>query len=278
MASLSEFDREQAILLELDEQGRVEVGALSTRFGVSAVTIRKDLENLERRAMLRRIRGGALVAQRTDEGAFEFRQRVAAKAKRAIARRAASMVGPGDVIAMDSSTTCFYLAEEIADIAPLTVVTNGLRTSSYLLAHSTANVIMPGGVLRRASESMVGFFGGVLEGRGRVDAGFFGLVGLSLQRGLLDITPEEAHAKEALASVCRRVYGLFDSTKVERFGTHPFVPVDRVTGLISDTGVPAQTHQAWTDAGVSWTLVDPGEARPTSTRVTPLRTGTRGRA
>ena len=278
MASLSEFDREQAILVELDDQGRVQVNQLSTRFGVSAVTIRKDLESLERRAMLRRIRGGALVAERTDEGAFEFRQRVAAKAKRAIARQAATLVRPGDVIAVDSSTTCFYLAEEIADIAPLTVITNGLRTSSHLLAHSTANVIMPGGVLRRASESMVGFFGGVLDGRGRVDAGFFGLVGLSLQRGLLDITPEEAHAKEAMAAVCRRVYGLFDSTKVERFGTHPFVPVDRVTGLISDTGVPAQAHQAWIDAGVTWTLVDPDEARPTTSRITPLRVARGGRS
>ena len=114
MASLSEFDREQTILLDLDEHGRVEVGELAARFGVSAVTIRKDLENLERRSMLKRIRGGALVAERTDEGAFEFRQRVAAKAKRAIARRAAELVRPGDVIAIDSSTTCFYLAEEIA--------------------------------------------------------------------------------------------------------------------------------------------------------------------
>ena len=64
---------------------------------------------------------------------------------------------------------------------------------------------MPGGVLRRASESMVGFFNDVLDGRGRVDKGFFGLVGLSLQRGMLDITPEEAHAKEAMAAICRQV-------------------------------------------------------------------------
>ncbi len=262
MASLSEFDREQTILLDLDEHGRVEVGELAARFGVSTVTIRKDLENLERRSMLKRIRGGALVAERTDEGAFEFRQRVAAKAKRAIARRAAQLVRPGDVIAIDSSTTCFYLAEEIASIAPLTVITNGLRASAYLLANSTATVIMPGGVLRRASESMVGFFGGVLDGRGRVDTGFFGLVGLSLERGLLDITPEEAHAKEALASVCRTVYGVFDSSKVERFGTHPFVAVERVTGLISDTGIPTAVQKAWADAGVTWTLVDPDAVPP----------------
>lgn len=279
MASLSEFDREQAILLELDHQGRVVVSELSTRFGVSAVTIRKDLENLERRSMLRRIRGGALVSQRSDEGAFEFRQRVAPKAKRAIARRAAELVRPGDVIAMDSSTTCFYLAEELVDVTPLTVVTNGLRASAYLLSHSSATVIMPGGVLRRASESMVGFFPGVLEGRGRVDKGFFGLVGLSLERGLLDITPEEAHAKEAMAAICQQVYGLFDSSKVERFGTHPFVTVDKVTGLISDTDVPASVRREWTDAGVTWDLVDPDAAtQPVRGRVTPLRTAAGRRA
>ncbi len=162
MASLSEFDREQAILSELDASGRVEVSDLSHRFGVSTVTVRKDLEGLERRGMLRRIRGGALVAPRVDEGAFDFRHRVAANAKRAVARRAASLVRPGDVIAMDSSTTCYYLAEELLRVQPLTVITNGLRTSSLLLQQSEAAVIMPGGVLRRASESMVGFLSDVL--------------------------------------------------------------------------------------------------------------------
>jgi DeoR family transcriptional regulator of aga operon len=261
VSSLSEFDREQAILVDLDEHGRVEVGELSSRFGVSTVTIRKDLENLERRSMLRRIRGGALVARHSDEGAFELRQRVAAPAKRAIAKRAAQLVSPGDVIAMDASTTCYYLAKELVDIAPLTVVTNGLRSSALLLRESRATVIMPGGVLRRASESMVGFFGDVLEGRGQVDTGFFGVVGLSLQRGLLDLTPEEARAKEAMAAVCRRVYGIFDSSKVERFGTHPFLPVDRITALISDTGVPPGYRDQWTAAGVTWDLVDPGSER-----------------
>ena len=257
MASLGEFDREQAILVELDEQGRVEVSALASRFGVSTVTVRKDLESLERRAMLRRIRGGALVAPRSDEGAFEFRQRVAARAKRAIARHAATFVRPGDVIVLDSSTTCYYLAEELVDVEPLTVITNGLRSSQLLLSGSRATVIMPGGILRRASESMVGFLSDVLTGRGRVDKGFFGLVGLSLERGLLDITPEEAHAKQTLAGACRQVYALFDATKVERFGTHPFVTLDQVTRLISDTGVSPEVHRTWTSAGVTWDLVPP---------------------
>ena len=256
MASLSEFDRGQAILLELDGHGRVAVNELASRFGVSAVTIRKDLEHLERRSLLRRIRGGALVATPSDEGAFEFRYRVASKAKRAVAHHAAQLVRPGEVIALDSSTTCYYLAEEIADIQPITVVTNGLRTAQFLLTNSTATVILPGGVLRRASESMVGFFSDVLVGRGQVDRGFFGLVGLSLERGLLDISPEESRAKAALADICRQVYGLFDSSKVERFAIHPFAPVDRLTRLISDAAVPRHVHAEWTAAGVPWDLVD----------------------
>jgi len=280
MASLSEFDREQAILLQLDGDGRVEVVALAARFGVSTVTIRKDLENLERRSMLRRIRGGALIAPSSDEGAFEFRHRVAPQAKRAIARRAASLVRPGDVIVMDSSTTCFYLAEELVEVQPLTVITNGLRHSAFLLANSRANVILPGGVLRRASESMVGFLSDVLVGRGRVDKGFFGLVGLSLERGLLDISPEEANAKAALADACREVYALFDSSKIERFGTHAFTTVDRVTRLISDTGVPKAVHRQWTKAGVAWDLVDPDVAQSASPakRPTPIYPTVRRRA
>ncbi|GAA1904332.1 DeoR/GlpR family DNA-binding transcription regulator [Lapillicoccus jejuensis] len=262
MASLSEFDREQAILSELDANGRVEVSDLSHRFGVSTVTVRKDLEGLERRGMLRRIRGGALVAPRVDEGAFDVRHRIAADAKRAVARQAAALVRPGDVIAVDSSTTCYYLAEELLRVQPLTVITNGLRTSSLLLQQSEAAVIMPGGVLRRASESMVGFLSDVLTGRGRVDKGFFGLVGLSLERGLLDLTPEEAHAKAALAQTCRQVYALFDSSKIERFGTHSFATIDRVTRLISDDGVPKEVHREWTRAGVAWDLVTPQAEEP----------------
>jgi DeoR family transcriptional regulator of aga operon len=256
MASLTEFDREQAILGQLERHGRVDVNELAEAFQVSTVTIRKNLDVLERRGMLRRIRGGALSTPVGDEGAFEFRQRVAPLAKRAIARHAATFVRPGDVVAMDSSTTCFALAEELVDIQPLTVITNGLRVSQFLLAETNATVIVPGGVLRRASESMVGFLSDVFSGRGRVNKGFFGLVGLSRERGLLDISPEEAHAKTVLAAACHEVYALFDSSKVDRFGMHPFVTADRVTRMISDVETPSEIHAQWSEAGVAWDLVE----------------------
>jgi DeoR/GlpR family transcriptional regulator of sugar metabolism len=64
-----------------------------------------------------------------------------------------------------------------------------------------------------------------------------------------------------MAAICRQAYGIFDSSKVERFGTHPFLPVERITALISDTGVPAAYRQEWVDAGVTWDLVDPDQIR-----------------
>jgi DeoR/GlpR family transcriptional regulator of sugar metabolism len=74
-----------------------------------------------------------------------------------------------------------------------------------------------------------------------------------------------------MAAICRQVWGLFDSSKVERFGTHPFAPVDRVTGLISDTGVPAAIHREWTQAGIVWDLVDPDAEPSHATRAGPVK-------
>jgi len=271
--SVSEFDRGRAILLDLEQHGRVEVAMLADRFGVSTVTLRKDLERLERRGMLRRIRGGALAVPSSDEGAFDMRLRQSEAAKRAIAKEAAKLVKPGNVIAIDSSTTGHFLAQELLDLSSLVVITNGLRTAQLFLTCSQATVLMPGGMLRRSAESMVGHFGDVLAGRGRINKGFFGLVGLSLQRGLMDIAPEEAQAKEAIADVCDHIYGLFDSSKVGRFGMHAFVTPERITQLISDDAVPADVHEAWGKAGIDWVLVGPA----TTSSEAPARRTDRGR-
>lgn len=250
MASLDEFARAQAILVELDRTGRVLVAALSDRFGVSAVTVRKDLDALERRSMLRRVRGGAVSTGKADEGAFEMRMRHSVRAKRAIAQAVAPLVRHGDVIAMDSSTTCFYLARELLDRRNIVVVTNGLRTAELLMEQSSAMVLMPGGVLRRSAESMVGPIGDVLSGRGRIDKGFFGLMGLSTSHGLLDIVVEEAQTKQFMARACNQIFGLFDSSKVGRFGVHSFAATETLTGLYTDDAVDDALIEEWAAAGV----------------------------
>ncbi len=252
---MDEYARAEAILALLERVGRVTVSELTRQLNVSAVTVRKDLESLEQRAMLRRVRGGAVGIASADEGSFDMRLRQGRSVKRAIAAVVAETVGNGDIIAMDASTTCYYLAEMLLERRDLIVITNGLKTATLFLEKSSAMVVMPGGVLRRSAGSMVGQFGDVLAARGTIDKGFFGVKGLSVTHGLMEMAIEEAEAKKHLVASCASVYGLFDASKVGRFGLHSFAPVSAITGLYTDDRMPADQATEWRRAGVAVTTV-----------------------
>lgn len=249
MPGIAEHERQQDILRLLDEQGRVSVPDLAGRFGVSVVTVRKDLELLERWRMLRRVRGGAVVFASADEGAFEMRLRHRAAAKQAIARAAARVVRDSDAIALDCSTTCYYLAQELRGRRGLVVLTNGLRAAE-MLSDSDATVVMPGGTLRRSSWSLVGDIGDAFGGRGRIAHGFFGVRSVSPELGLLELSAEETAVKRRLVEVCDEVYGVFDSSKFGRFGLHPFAGPERITALITDADAPDEVVDQWRSVGV----------------------------
>ncbi|WP_157968584.1 DeoR/GlpR family DNA-binding transcription regulator [Streptomyces geranii] len=249
MAGTASYEREMEILRLLDVESRVSVTELSSRFSISPVTIRKDLEMLERRRLLRRVRGGAVRTEHSDEGAFELRLLHRAEVKRAIAREAARLVRDGDAIALDCSTTCYYLAEQLRDRQGLVVVTNGLRAAELL--GSSATVVLTGGTLRPSSWSLVGDDTDFPVRGGPLGLGFFGVRSVSPAHGLLELSNEEGAAKRRLGAACRKVYALFDSSKVSRFAMYPFVPVDRISGLITDAGFPDEAVPAWRAADVT---------------------------
>ncbi|WP_052091052.1 DeoR/GlpR family DNA-binding transcription regulator [Modestobacter caceresii] len=250
MTALDEFARSRVILEQLDSHGRVLVASLADQLGVSTVTIRKDLEALEQRSVLRRVRGGAVPAAVSDEGSFESRLRHRRAEKEAIADAVAPLVRDGDVIALDSSSTCHYLAQQLLDRRGLVVVTNSLPTATLLSERTDANVLLPGGVVRRSARSLVGLVGDVLAGRGRIARGFLGGHGISVEHGLLDLANEEAQAKRYLADACTEVYGLVDSAKFGGFSIHPCVPIDRLAAVYTDDGVDPAQAAAITAAGV----------------------------
>jgi DeoR family transcriptional regulator of aga operon len=262
MPGIAEHERQQAVLRLLEETGRVGVGELCDRFGVSAVTIRKDLEALERRRLLRRVRGGAVPEEGADEGAFELRLRHSSAAKQAIARAAAAYVHDGDAIALDCSTTAFYLALELRARRGLVVVTNGLRAADVLSESGAITVVIPGGTVRRSSQSVVGDFGDFFATRGRLNRGFFGVRSLTPAHGLMELSSEETAVKRRLAAACVEVYGLFDASKVGRFALHPFVATDRITALFTDAGVGADIVAHWSAVGVPVHRAEPTPAQP----------------
>src|ERR671936_1480926 len=133
-----------------------------------------------------------------------------------MARAAAAMVDDGEAVALDSSTTAYFLARELRGRRELVVITNGLLIAAALADSPGVTVLLTGGMLRLPAMSVVGDVAAETVRTTRIDKGFFGARGLSLERGLMDLNPEEVRLKRELASACERVIGLFDGTKWQR--------------------------------------------------------------
>jgi DeoR/GlpR family transcriptional regulator of sugar metabolism len=244
-------ERAEAILSELGERRRVSVRELAAKLGVSTVTVRKDLVSLEERRLLARVHGAAVIPAHTDEGPFGARVQANAPVKRAIGRAAAKLVQDGDSIAIDSSTTAYQMALNLLDRKDLLVVTTSLRVAMLFMERSTADIVIPGGMVRRASAAVVGGPADFLAGRGRVPKGFFGLTGLSPEHGLLELVLEETEAKRALVGICEQVIALCAADKFGGLGLHSFVPAARVTAIYTDLDSGAEALAPWHAQGTA---------------------------
>jgi DeoR family transcriptional regulator, fructose operon transcriptional repressor len=118
-------------------------------------------------------------------------------------------------------------------------VTNGLRVAETLAARQGTTVVMPGGIVRPLSQSLVGDFGEFITQRGRLRLGFFGAKAVSADLGYLEVSPDEAAVKRALARACDHVVVVFASAKTASFGLVPFVTPDVQCTAITDDGVAA---------------------------------------
>ena len=180
----------QRVLELLETRDSVHVAELADEFSVFAVTVRHDLSELARQGLVARVRGGVRGLQRgQSELAFDVRLHLQSPEKRAIAIAAAAMVGDGESVGLDSSTTAYYLALEFRKKREIVVVTNGLLNAVALADSPGVNVLVTGGIFRLPAMSVVGDpAGDVLRGT-RIDKGFLGVRGISVDRGLMDFTP-----------------------------------------------------------------------------------------
>src|SRR5919109_4243936 len=263
VASLSQQERMQEVLRMLETRDSVHVAELSKAFAVSEVTVRNDLSQLAQRGLVARVRGGVRPLERgQSELGFDFRLRLEVERKVAIARAAAAMVEEGEAVALDSSTTAYYLALELRTKNELVVVTNGLLIAAALADAPGISVLVTGGMLRLHAMSLVGDLGADALRTTRINKGFLGARGLSLDLGLMDLNPDEVRIKREIADVCERVVGIIDGTKWHRTALLPFVGTDEVHAIVTDMSAPSAAVEAWTERGVEIVCVDPADAPP----------------
>ncbi len=238
------------------QQGVVRVNELADRFQVSEVTIRNDLTQLEKEGLLIRDRGGAIpTTQVTVLAAVDERAALSLEEKRRIGRASAELVSPGDTIILDAGTTVVEMVKYLSGIPSLTVVTNALNVASELEATTDAQIILLGGVLHRASSSMLGPHTEQYLDDLVVQKLFLGAQAVDLTLGLTDTSIEIAQVKRAMIRAARQVILLTDSSKWGRTGFYKVAPFSTMHTIVSDTNLPREPRTVIERLGIELLLV-----------------------
>lgn len=241
--------RDNGILALLSEHGRMEVAALARQLGVSAVTMRKDLDALERRGVVRREHGFAVFGGNDDLNnrlAFHYEE------KRRIAREAAKLVAPGETVMIESGSCCALLAEEIARAGTgATIISNSAFIASYIRRFEGAHVVLLGGDFQNDAQVMVGPVLRVCVQQFYVEKLFVGVDGYSDALGFMSNNHLRAQAVRDMAGQAKRVFAVTQSSKFQRTSTVPLAIPGGVFGVITDGGLENDAAQRLDRAGIS---------------------------
>lgn len=238
--------RRQQILERLQATGGVRLSELSDTLGVSEMTIRRDLDLLEREGLIERVHGGAVLAQRgSEEPGFEKKALREQREKLAIAQRAAELVKPGSAIAVSAGTTTWALARALVHCPAITVVTNSMNVWHELQRARTGGttVILTGGEFRTPSDALVGPTADAAIRSLYFDVLFLGVHGIDPVAGLTTPNISEAETNRVFISRCRRIVVLADHTKWRTTGLCTMAPLADVHTLVTDDGLPEDARR-----------------------------------
>ncbi len=237
-------ERRRAILEAALTGERINVGALARRLGVSEVTVRRDLEQLARAGLLRRVHGGAQAVGRPGQlSVFEARLLQNVEVKRALGRAAAALVRPGEVIFLDSGTTVLEIARHLPEVlleeGGLTVVTRSLVIAGELRRFRRTRLIVVGGLYVHDYDDFVGAQAEGALAEIHADTLFIGTDGVTAGRGLTTDNVPEASLYRVMARRAGRVAVVTDSSKIGVNKVQATLDLDEVAVFITDDGAPA---------------------------------------
>jgi DeoR family transcriptional regulator, aga operon transcriptional repressor len=256
--------RRARMLALLREREFVRVADLAVRFDVSEVTVRADLDVLESRNQLRRVRGGAVPRSAAPaERPFEEAEVAAAGPKRAIARAAAALVEDGDTIVLDVGTTTTAIAIALAareELTDVTVFTSSLTIALALEpAHPRLTVVVTGGTLRPTQHSLVEPLAGLVLATINAGTAFLGCNGVDVDSGVTNVNLPETTVKRLILRASQRRVVCADATKLGRVALAHVCDLDDVDLLITDAGADPALVETLRDAGLAVQLAEPVE-------------------
>lgn len=248
----STVGRRNDILNLLSEKGEVLVSELSKAFNVSEVTIRNDLDQLERKKALIRARGGAIKFETgvAIDQRLADKSRINIKEKSRIGKRAAQYVFESDTIIIDSGSTTAELVKNLPDLENLTVITNALNIANLIGNSNNITMIMLGGYFRKNSLSLVGPLAEKSMRNFNVDKVFLGVDGFDTKQGIFTPNIEEARLGELMIGIAKEVIVLVDSSKFKKRSLALICKINLIHKVITDSNISEEDKKRLEDAGV----------------------------
>jgi len=248
--------RHKVIINELEKEGYVRVQDLSERLGVSEVTIRKDLKELESRKLLFRSHGSAgPMSSLINDRHIDEKEKVQVDEKLRIGEAANLLLKKNDRIIIASGTTLLSFAQKITIAEPLTVITSSVKVALTLFYKSNVEVIQLGGSMRKSSASVIGPYAESLLSELMCSKLFLGVDGIDLDFGLTTSNIGEAHLNQYMINAAQEVIVLADSSKFGKRGFGKICNINQIHHIITDKDAPPSAVQIIREKGITVTLV-----------------------
>jgi len=249
-------ERRQHILSLIHRDGRVLVSDLAETLGISPITIRKDLDQLELQGMVQRTHGGALPLQNSTmvDSSLKEKEHHQIKEKQRIAAAAAKLVSNDQCILLDSGSTTTMVARALREFSNLTIVTNAVNIAAEL-SDTNFEIILTGGTLRKNSFSLVGPMAEDTLMQIQADILFLAVDGFDPKIGIMTPNLLESRVNRAMVKASRKVVAVCDSTKFSRSSMALIVPPTSVHTVITDDQISEANANTLRSAGIELILV-----------------------
>jgi DeoR/GlpR family transcriptional regulator of sugar metabolism len=226
--------RRRALAGVLQRRGSVAVSELAAEFGCSEMTIRRDLDTLERDGVVRRTHGSAVLASlRADERPYPVRAFEASEAKERIGRAVAALIADGEAVALDAGTTTAEVGRALRG-RPVTVMPLGIRTLVDLAYDERVRLIAPGGEIRAGELVVTGDLAEVAFERLRFDTFVLGACGIDARSGVTTHLPADGRVKRIAVASSARTIVVADRSKLGVVTFAHVCPLSATERLVTD--------------------------------------------
>jgi len=250
-------DRRLRILEQVAEDQSIHVSDLAVRFGVSEMTVRRDIRRLERDGFLKQTYGGATAhLTRSFDLSFDARALHSAREKRLIAMTASALVGDARMLYLGIGTTVEQFARYVPVRPDLTIVTASVTVASLLGTRPVRTMIL-GGTVEHEELTCIGPVALATLQRFRFDVAVVGVAGISARWGLTDLSHEDAEVSRAALARSDRTIVLAHGDKFGMAASSVVGPATVATVIVTDGGVPADERAAIEALGVEVVVATP---------------------